>query len=297
MGRARIWLVSIPCTEAEAAEAWLDGVTLAAHERDDGRWWLEAYCEAAPDGALLAAMAALAPSADVPPAVTELPDRDWVRFSQGQLTPVTIGRYHVYSRAHANTLRPGKWGLRVEAGRAFGTGHHATTTGCLAAIDRLGRARARSPVRILDLGTGTGVLAMAAARRWRRARIIATDIDPVAIAVARGNLQANALRGGRRAGMIETLVADGPRHQRLAGRFDLVSANILAQPLIDMAGPIARRLAPGGRLVLAGLLDRQAQRVEAAYRARGLRRVRRPRGVAWPILELRRIAGRAGSVS
>ena len=288
------WSVSIPCTEAEAAEAWLDGATLSAHERDDGGWRLEAHFDHRPDADEVAAVAALAPSAGTPPTVSQIADRDWVRYSQGQLTPVTVGRYHMFSRAHAHTLRPGKWGLRIEAGRAFGTGHHATTTGCLAAIDRLGRGCAAPPARILDLGTGTGVLAMAAARRWRRARLVATDIDPVAVAVACGNLKANALRAGQRPGMIELLVADGPRHRRLAGRFDLITANILARPLTEMAGDIVRRLRPGGRVVLAGLLERQAPPVAAAYLVRGLKQVRRPRNVAWPVLEFMRITGRAG---
>lgn len=293
MPRPRIWLVSLPCTEGEAAEAWLEGVTLAAHERDDGGWRLEAYLDERPGPDLLAALAALAPSAGAPPAVTELPDRDWVRYSQGQLTPVTVGRFHVYSRAHAHTLRPGKLGLKVEAGRAFGTGHHATTTGCLAAIDRLGRGSRFRPRRVLDLGTGTAVLAMAAARRWRKAQVVASDIDPVAVMVARGNLRANALRAGRRPGMVEPLVATGLAHCRLGGRFDLILANILARPLIAMAGDLARRLAPGGRLVLAGLLERQAPRVAGAFGARGLRLVRWPRKVAWPVLEYRREHGRA----
>ncbi len=293
MRRATTWLVSLPCTEAEAAEAWLEGVTLGAHERDDGSWRLEAYLDDQPGPELLAAFAALAPSAGTAPSITELPDRDWVRYSQGQLTPVTVGRFHVYSAAHAHTLQPGKLGLRVEAGRAFGTGHHATTTGCLAAIDRLSRGQRFRPRHALDLGTGTGVLAMAAAKRWRRARVVASDIDPVAVAVARGNLKANALRGGRRGGMVETLVADGPRHPRLRGPFDLVLANILARPLVAMAGPITARLAPGGRLVLAGLLERQAPRVARAYRARGLRLEAWPRRVAWPVLVLRRVSGRA----
>jgi ribosomal protein L11 methyltransferase len=291
--RARTWLVTIPCTEAEAAAAWLEGVTLAAHERDDGSWRLEAYLDDRPGPELLAALAALAPSAGTAPAITELPDRDWVRYSQGQLTPVTVGRFHVYSAAHAHTLPPGKLGLRVEAGRAFGTGHHATTTGCLAAIDRLARGRTARIARVLDLGTGTGVLAMAAAKRWRRARIVASDIDSVAVAVARGNLKANGLRGGRRGGMVDALVADGPRHSRLRGRFDLVLANILAGPLVAMAGAVRAGLAPRGRLVLAGLLERQAPRVARAYLARGLRLEAWPRRVAWPVLILRRVSGRA----
>ncbi len=281
------FVVSVACTEAEAAEADLPGFTIAAHEREDGSWRLEAYAEERPDDALIAALAALAPSADAPPNVRVLEERDWVRFSQSALVPITIGRFHVYAQAFAHTLRPGRVGLRIEAGRAFGTGHHATTVNCLAAIDRM--ARAGTPVRrALDLGTGTGVLALGIARRWRGARVVAADIDPVAVEVARENLRINGARAGRGRGMIELIQADGMHASALSGGFDLIVANILARPLRAMAPDIIRALAPGGRLVLAGLLQGQARRVLAAYRGRGLITVARPAGVAWPALEFRR---------
>lgn len=281
------WIVEVPCTIEEAGAAELDGVTLAAHERDDGSWRLAAYSEQQPDDELIAAVARLAPSADEPPTARELPERDWVRFSQSALVPVTIGRFHVYSGAHAHTLGPGRIGLRIEAGRAFGTGHHATTTGCLAAIDRAAR-EGFAVHRALDLGTGTGVLAMGIARRWRRARVVAADIDPVAVEVARANLRPNAARAGRRGGTIDLSVASGPRTRRLAGTYELVVANILARPLVHLAPDLARAVAPGGRLILAGLLQPQARRVWAAYRARGLRTLRYPARVAWPVLEFTR---------
>ena len=276
------WIVETRCTIAEAAEADLPGVTLAAHERDDGTWRLAAYSETRPTPDLIAAVAALAPSTGDAPIVSELPERDWVRFSQSALVPVTVGRFHIYSAAHAHTLRPGRIGLRVEAGRAFGTGHHATTTGCLAAIDRAAKEGHRVR-RALDVGTGTGVLALGIARRWRQASIAASDIDPIAVEVARENLRTNAVRRGVRRGMIALTAADG-----LSGRTrpaDLVVANILARPLRAMAGDLTRAVAPGGRLVLAGLLQRQARRVWAAYRARGLVTLHYPRRVAWPVLE------------
>jgi len=281
------WIVEVHCTIEEAGAADLDGVTIAAHERDDGTWRLAAYSEIEPGEALIAAVAGLAPSASEPPQVRELPERDWVRFSQSALVPVTIGRFYIYSQAHAHTLRPGRIGLRIEAGRAFGTGHHATTTGCLAAIDRAAR-EGFAVRRALDLGTGTGVLAMGIARRWRRARVVAADIDPVAVEVAHGNLRANAARAGRRAGRIDLSVASSPTARRLAGQYDLVVANILARPLVHLAPELARSVAPGGRLVLAGLLERQARRVWAVYRARGLVTLRYPSRVAWPVLEFKR---------
>jgi len=277
------WIVEVRCTIEEAAEADIPGMTLAAHERDDETWRLAAYTETPPDAALIAAVAALAPSSTEPPLVRELPERDWVRFSQSALVPVTVGRFHVYSQAHAHTLRPGRIGLRIEAGRAFGTGHHATTVGCLAAIDGA-RREGLAVNRALDLGTGTGVLAMAIAKRWPRARIVAADIDPVAVEVARANLRANRVRAGVQPGMVATSVADGPRGRALDGRYDLVVANILARPLVHMAPALARMVAPGGRLVLAGLLQRQARRVWAAYRSRGLVTLGYPSRVAWPTL-------------
>lgn len=281
------WVASLACTEAEAADADLPGHTLAAHERDDGQWRLELYSEQRPDDALIAALAALAPSAIAPPTMRVLEERDWVKFSQSSLVPVTVGRFHVYSAAFAHTLRPGRIGLRIEAGRAFGTGHHATTVNCLAAIDRHKRRGGRVR-RALDLGTGTGVLALGIAKRWPCARVIAADIDPVAVEVARANLRVNHARGGRGAGRIETLRAEGVRARQLHGRYDLIVANILARPLRAMAPDIVRALAPGGRLVLAGLLQWQARRVWAAYAGRGLTTAAYPRRIAWPALEFTR---------
>lgn len=281
------WVLWADCTQAEAEAADLPGVTLGAHEKDDGGWRLEAYLEERPAEWILDAIRVFARSSPMPPQLRHLPDRDWVKYSAGTMTPVRAGRYHVYTEAHAHTLRPGRIGLRIEAGRAFGTGHHATTAGCLEAIDRAAR-RGQRVSRVLDLGTGTGVLALAAAKRWRRASTVGSDIDPMAIEVARGNLRQNAAREGRGRGMVELHVAAGLRHPRLRGRYDLVVANILARPLRAMAPDIARAVTPGGRLVLAGLLERQARRVWAAYRVRGLVTARYPRRTAWPCLEFSR---------
>ena len=271
----------------EAAAADLPGTTLAAHERDDGEWRLAAYSEERPALELIGALAALAPSSATPPMVRELPERDWVKFSQSALVPVTIGRFHVHSAAHAHTLKPGRIGLRIEAGRAFGTGHHATTTGCLAAIDRAHREGLRVRTA-LDLGTGTGVLAMGIAKHWQRARVWAADIDPVAVEVARENLASNGVRTGTGAGHVALSIAGGVRGRGLTRRYDLVVANILARPLVALAAGLAAAVAPGGRLVLAGLLQHQARRVWASYRARGLVTLRYPARVAWPVLEFTR---------
>lgn len=293
------WKVTLPCSRAEAeAIALADDVfadmaeppTLLTDEPDPARpddWLLHAYLAAAPDAALLARIAALAPSRRAPPVAAPLPEEDWVTLSQAGLAPVRAGRFFVHTPEHRAGRRAGDLALEIPAGLAFGTGQHMTTHGCLAALDRL--ARRRRFADILDLGTGTGVLAFAAGRRWRQARIIASDIDPVSVAVARGNARRNALRPGRGRGRVELVTAIGMRHPRLLARgpYDLILANILAAPLVALAGDIAAALAPGGVVVLAGLLDSQSRRVLRAYAARGLVvQAQHPMG-EWPTLVLR----------
>ncbi len=293
------WKVTLPCTRAEAAavpfadEAFADLETPPTllidepdpHAPDD--WRLHAYFAERPLPEWLARLAALVPVRGGPATVEALDDADWVTLSQEGLAPVSAGRFHVATAAHAHERRPGQIGLVIEAGLAFGTGQHATTLGCLRALDRL--AHRRRFEDILDLGTGTGVLAMAAAKRWPGARITASDIDPVSVTVARANVRANGLSLGTRPGATLVFAATGMRDRRLSARgpYDLIVANILAAPLVALAGPVAAALAPGGHVVLAGLLDTQVRAVAAAYAARGLRRVDNGHG-EWPTLVLRR---------
>ena len=220
-------------------------------------------------------------------AVERLADEDWTTLSQAGLEPVNAGRFYVSTRAHAKRRKPGQTGLVIEAGLAFGTGQHATTSGCLVALDRL--ARSRRFDTILDLGTGTGVLALAAHRTWRYARVVATDIDPIAITVARANARVNAVPLGLARGCLEFFAADGMHDGRLSARapYDLICANILAAPLIALAGDIGTALAPRGVVILAGLLDTQVREVTAAYAARGLRKLMTSGG-EWPTLVMRR---------
>ena len=294
------WKVTLPCSRAEAeAIAFADDAfadladppTLLTDEPDPARpddWRLHAYLAAEPDAALLARIAALAPSRRAPPVAEPLADTDWVTLSQAGLAPVRAGRFLVHTPEHRAARRPGDLALEIPAGLAFGTGQHMTTYGCLSALDAL--AKHRRFATVLDLGTGTGVLAFAAARRWPRARVIASDIDPVSVAVARANARRNALRPGRGRGRVELVTAIGMRHPRLLARapYDLILANILAAPLVALAGDIAAALAPGGVVVLAGLLDSQVRRVSRAYAARGLvAQAQHPRG-EWPTLVLRK---------
>lgn len=285
------WTLRLFCTQGEAEAAELGLVPLSANELDDGRWAITAYFDAPPADDVAASFAALVAGAALPKA-ERLPDKDWVRYTQSALVPVRAGRFLVHNQTHSAALRPGMIGLHIEAGRAFGTGHHATTVGCLEAIDRCAKGRRRVR-RAMDVGTGTGVLALGIAKRWPRARVVASDIDPVATETARENLAVNRARAGRGAGRIEVVTATGLADRQLGGRHDLVVANILARPLIGMASPLARAVAPGGRLVLAGLLAHQARRVAAAYRARGLRLARWPRRTAWTILEFTRAGPRS----
>lgn len=210
---------------------------------------------------------------------------DWVGATQLRLPPVVAGRFVVHGSHARAGLPPGLEPIEIDAGLAFGSGEHATTRACLAAIDRL--ARRHRFRRVLDLGCGSGVLAIAAAHCWP-ARIVAVDNDPVAVRVADANLRRNL--PSRRATVV---LADGYRHPcvRRARPFDLVLANILADPLIEVAPSLARHLAPGGHAVLSGLLDRQADTVIAAYMRAGLRLEARLDDGPWVALVLRR-AGR-----
>jgi ribosomal protein L11 methyltransferase len=293
------WKLSLPCPR-EVAERLADDVpglaalesppVLMTSEPDPARpddWRLDVYVEQRPDAALLTLVAGLVPGATVEGiAVRELPDEDWLTLSQAGLEPIRAGRFVVYTSTHADMVPEDALAIRIEAGRAFGTGQHETTTGCLTMLDRLDIA----PTRALDLGTGSGILALAMVKRWRTACVTATDIDPVSIEVTVENTVLNGEATGDRPGAIESFVADGPVHERLTARgpYDLIAANILAQPLIDMADGIAALLAPGGRLLLAGLLNSQAERVAAAYEAVGLKLAVRHDVGEWPTLVLER---------
>ncbi|KPF76503.1 hypothetical protein IP88_06470 [alpha proteobacterium AAP81b] len=298
------WTVAFPVNRADA-EALPDvddlfdaPPTLNVEEPDPARpddWLLTAYFADPPSPDAVTRLASLFPSAG-PVTVAELEEADWTTLSQRGLEPVRAGRFLVHTAAHTAAVRPGDRAIRIEAGLAFGTGQHATTLGCLHALDRLGKRRAR-PARIADLGTGTGVLAIAALKRWPGAAAVASDIDPVAIGVAEGNARANRTRAGRAAGRLELVTAPGLGHPRLKARapYDLVLANILAPPLIALARELAHATSPGGTVVLAGLLSGQARRVRAAYRRHGLVPMATLGRAEWPCLVLKRRASAPGT--
>lgn len=301
------WKITLPCTREEAillasATDPFPGMdeppVLNTMEPDESRpeeWLLEAYTEGEPDAATIAAVLALAPSAaGTTPTIEPVATQDWVTLSQAGLDPIRAGRFYVHTAAHADAIPADATVFNIEAGRAFGTGHHATTTGCLEMLDRLKRHGHRYH-RIADVGTGTGLLAFAGLSLWPMASALATDIDPVSIEVTAENAETNGIRLGGGHGRLALAVAEGVDHPLYdaIGPFDLVIANILAQPLIELAPSIASVLAPGGTLILAGLLDTQAEAVASAYRWRGLRLADSIVRGDWPTLMLRkRTSGR-----
>jgi ribosomal protein L11 methyltransferase len=295
------WKITLPCTrlEAEALAGESDPFpdldeppvlnTLEPDETRPEEWRLEAYTEQRPDDAIVAAVRALV-AGDAEPVIERVPAQDWVTLSQAGLEPIRAGRFFVHTPAFGAEQAPeGAIRFEIDAGRAFGTGHHATTTGCLETLDAL-RARGRRYRAIADVGTGTGLLAFGAMALWPRARAIATDIDPVSIEVTLENAALNRITPGGGRGQLVVAEAEGVDHPlyRAFAPFDLVIANILAQPLIDLARDIAAITAPGGTVILAGLLSTQADAVIAAYRRQGLRLAGRRTLGDWPTLELRK---------
>lgn len=296
------WKVTLPCTKAEA-EAMQGDITqfalfdpppvLMTSEADPNQpdaWRLDAYFEARPDSGTLELLRSLVPSAAAAqPTVEKLPQEDWVTLSQQGLEPIRAGRFFVHTPAHRGSVPAGAVPLEIDAGRAFGTGQHETTTGCLMALDRLKQTGA-SFGNVVDVGTGTGLLAFAALKLWPTARIAASDIDPISVEVTQENARINGISLGRARGQLELAVAPGLEHSRLKARapYDLIVANILAGPLIELAPSLAGALQAGGRLILAGLLDQQADKVASAYRRQGMMASFRIVRGDWPTLVMRK---------
>lgn len=287
-----LWRIEIrvPVVVAEhfaaAIETVADAVSWTVPD-DGGPALVQGYAEAEPDRAVLTAglkAAADAVGVKPPPAdVMWLAPRDWLAENRRDLPPLTLGRFHLRGSHHDDAVPPGAILIRLDAATAFGSGRHATTAGCLSALQ--GMARTMKPRRALDMGCGSGILAIAMAKLWPAVRVIAADIDPEAVRVARGN----ALGNGVPRQMI-AVVTDGYRAPmvRANGPYDIIAANILANPLKTMAGDLAALLAPGGRAVLSGLLEADAAAVTAAHRACGLRLLRRIVIDGWATLTMGR---------
>jgi len=290
------WRATLACTRAEA-EALPESdelfpfasspPVLVADEPDPAKpdeWLIHAYFAAEPDDRELAALAGLSAGSSV--RVEQLGEEDWVTRSQQGLEPIRAGRFFVHTPTHRDIVPAETIAFEIDAGLAFGTGQHATTAGCLMALDHMAQAGKRF-INIADIGTGTGLLAFAALALWPEARAIATDIDPISIDVAGDNARINGVTIGHSPGELLLAVADGMDHPMVETRapFDLLIANILAGPLIELAAAFARSVAPGASLVLAGLLDSQADSVIAAYAGHGMSVIARSDG-EWCVLVL-----------
>jgi ribosomal protein L11 methyltransferase len=257
---------------------------LGAFESDNGRWTVTIHFHAPPNKTAVRALVGLAAGPELANALIfeGIGVRDWVKASLDGLPPVEAGRFIVHGSHDRARMRANRIGIEIEAALAFGTGHHGTTRGCLLALDDLIKRRKPCTTRILDVGTGSGVLAIAAARALH-AQVLASDIDPRAVAIAKSNARLNRAA----AEFIHAKgVATGPFRRR--GPFDIVLANILLDPLRRMASPLSRLIAPAGRIVLSGLLTAQSNAAIAAYRAQGLALDRRILLDGWATLVLKR---------
>ena len=275
-----------PRLQAEAAVAAIDsdpgleGAAYSIIEEDEARgvWRIDLYPVSETEAK--AVLALLTPWPGLTTAAETLADADWLAMALSGLPPVRAGRFFVFGAHDRGRIPVNATPLRIEAGAAFGTGHHGTTTGCLMAFDAL--LKARRFRRVLDVGAGTGVLAIAAARTGSPI-VVGTDIDPVSVRIARENARINQTRARfvHANGLANRLVA-------AAGPYDLVFANILARPLVRLAPDIRGALKPSGLAILSGLLRSQERQVKAAYLGRGFRVVRRIHRDAWATLVLRR---------
>ncbi len=249
----------------EALEALMPeptGVGVFEVEDGSGLWEVGACFVEAPDEVGLALLAAAHGARDF--AVSELPEVDWVAHVKRELAPVRAGRFFVYGSHDADAVPEGVEPLLVEAAMAFGTGHHGTTQGCLHALEAL-VAAGEVKRSVADIGCGTAVLAMAAARIWPE-EALASDIDEVAVEVAETNVRANGLEG-----RVHCVEATGFDHPDIAARapYDLIFANILKGPLMDLAAPMFAHTANGGHVILSGLLNEQAAEVRQHYQQAG----------------------------
>ena len=269
---------------AETAAAAFEE-TVSTRTWNDGEPWLvEIYFGNPPDEPDVRRLVAAASDDDLAAAAvfSRIEQRDWIAASLEGLEAVREGRFVVHGAHGRSRVRVGDIGIEIEAALAFGTGHHGTTRGCLAALNAVGRRR--KPRRVLDVGTGTGVLAIAAARRWKRP-VAAGDIDPVAVTTAAENARVN-----RAGSLVRPVLAKGAAEPRLrAGRpYDLVLANILARPLRALAPTLRPLVAPGGEIVLSGLLGGDVPGVVSAYRAQGFVLTRRRDLEGWATLMMRK---------
>ncbi|GAO55658.1 MULTISPECIES: 50S ribosomal protein L11 methyltransferase [unclassified Novosphingobium] len=274
------------------ADIVIAGSEIAEDKPED--WQLEAWLPRKPGRADKAAITALFADAEPDLLIEKLPDEDWVTLSQAGVEPIDEGPFHVHTPEYPPRAEPGIRNFVIPASQAFGTGQHATTAGCLAMLAHM-KAQGTIVRNLADIGTGTGLLAFAAMHLWPSARAIASDIDAVCAPVVLENAQGNGVAIGDGSGALTMVVAAGMDHPLLAASapYDLLIANILAGPLTELAPAFAGAVAPGGSVLLAGLLETQEPAVRAAYRRAGLRLAARLVRGDWSILWLRRRQGGA----
>ena len=268
----------------------ISGSEIAEDKPDD--WQLEAWLPRKPTNQDRDLIASLFDGARPRFAQEKLPKTDWLTHSQQGLEPIRAGRFYVHTPDHPALSEPGVRDYCIPASQAFGTGQHATTAGCLEMLSEMKR-RGVVVRNCADIGTGTGLLAFAALHLWPHALATASDIDAVCLDVVDDNALANGITMGAHSGELAMLVADGMEHPllKVRGPYDLVIANILAGPLIDMAPYFAKSMVPGGHLLLAGLLETQEAGVRRACRRAGLRIAERLVNGDWSILWLRKRGG------
>ena len=267
-------------------EVFVEGdAAVGAFVRADGRWEVTVHFTQAPDETRVRELVTNVSGADIARTVVfdTVEQKDWVKASLQDLVPVPAGRFVVHGRHDRARVPTNKLSIEIEAALAFGTGHHGTTRGCLLLLDHV--LKARRLTRVLDLGTGTGVLAIAAAKALHE-RVLASDIDAPSVGIARENARLNG--AGHLVQVIRATGFAAPDFVR-EGPFDLVLANILANPLKQLAGPMSAHLAPSALVILSGLLTPQAGAVIAAYRARGLVPLRHLKIEGWSSLLLYKI--------
>ena len=294
------WKLTLPCTRAEAEAIYEADEIIAAMSPspsivtqeteafNDAKWEMLAYFNGKPSPGTVEQVRALVPSAhDSHELLEELPDEDWLTVSQQRLQPVYAGRFFIHTADNAGSTPPNSIAFHIDAAQAFGTGGHETTSGCLKMLDAMKRHGKRFDM-IADIGTGTGLLAFAAGHLWPRAYVTASDIDPVSIDVTANNAAINNVLLGQNPGQVALCVASGAAHEMIQRRapYDLVIANILAGPLIELSSAFYAIMSEGGTLILAGLLDVQADAVIRVYRKLGFRLERREYNGDWPCLRL-----------
>jgi ribosomal protein L11 methyltransferase len=274
------WKVTLPCTRAEAETLAEDNFFMASSDsvptivtREDGDGWaIDIYCEDKPDQNMLRGVSGLAPSTNAKPVVEKLGDEDWVTMSQAGLEPLRAGRFYVHTSNAVPSSEKDVCNICIDASQAFGTGHHETTMGCLETLDQLKR-RGKRFRNIADIGTGTGLLAFAVHHLWPNSKIIASDIDQIAVAVSIDNAKLNNVPLGNTRRSVRLLKSNGLDHPAIQRRapYDLIVANILAGPLVSLAPQFAAAATTGTTLVLAGLLKEQKTEIIRAYQKVGFR--------------------------